>query len=213
MDVVDALLLAPEAQRALVAGADLADLARPSRCPGWSVREVINHSVGVTAKFAAFASGTTDHPTTPPGDLLGDRPDRAVRVTADLARSAWTGVDRSRRCHLPFGTFRSEVAAGINRVDVLAHGWDVGPLGTSVFTCPDEVWSLGLTMARLVVGAKRDLRHEAPEVVAPASAPPVVHFLGLVGRDGRSGTTRHPEGGPTLAGWSTTGDWPNGSGI
>jgi hypothetical protein len=82
-------------------------------------------------------------------------------------------------------TSPAEAAAGINLIDVLAHGRDVGPVGASAFTWPDEVWALGLTTARLVIGAERDRDHYADEVVVAASATPEVHFLGVVGRDGR----------------------------
>ena len=39
-------------------------------CPLWPVREVINHSIGVTLKFASFAAGHTDHPRAPAGVAL-----------------------------------------------------------------------------------------------------------------------------------------------
>jgi uncharacterized protein (TIGR03086 family) len=182
VDVVDALLDALEAQWAHAARATASDLVRPSRCPGWSVLAVLRHSVGVTAKFTEFASGATDHPRSPPGDLLGDRPDLALRATVDAARSAWPDADRSRRCHLPFGTFPADVAAGINLVDVLAHGWDAGSLGGSVFHCPDPVWSVGLEMAQVYLGDERDPHHFAAEVPVGRSASPEARFLGKVGR-------------------------------
>jgi hypothetical protein len=31
----------------------------------------MNHSLGVTRKFAGFAAGGSDHPRTPRGDLVG----------------------------------------------------------------------------------------------------------------------------------------------
>ncbi len=181
-EVVDALLTALEAQRTLAMGMTPADLDRASRCPGWSVSEVMNHSVGVTLKFAEFASGATDHPRSPEGDLIGDRPDIALRATVDAVRAAWSTVDPRRLCHLPFGTFPADVAAGINLVDVLAHSWDVGVVGASEFTCPDEVWALGLEMAHRYRGPVPDPRHFAPEVDVDPTASPRQRFLGSVGR-------------------------------
>ncbi len=182
MDVVEALLIALEAQWGLGARATVPDLSRPSRCPGWSVSDVMNHSMGVTRKFAEFASGATDRPRAPTGDLIGDRLDLALRTTTDMARAAWSSTDRSRHCHLPFGTFSAGAAAGINLVDVLAHGWDVGCLGGSVFTCPDDVWSLGLGMAREYQGRERAGHHFDAEIDVAPDASPEWCFLAYVGR-------------------------------
>jgi uncharacterized protein (TIGR03086 family) len=182
VEVVEALLAALEAQWVLGTGASVADLSRPSRCPGWSVFEVMNHSIGVTLKFTEFASGATDRPRGPTGDLIGSRPAQALRKAADSARTAWSGVDLSRECQLPFGTFPAEVAAGINLVDALAHGWDVGVVGDAVFRCPDNVWSTGLEMARSFMGPVRDPHHYGTEVPVPEAAPPERRFLGFLGR-------------------------------
>ncbi len=182
VEVVEALLAALEAQWALGTRVSVADLSRPSRCPGWSVFDVINHSIGVTLKYTEFASAATDRPQSPIGDLIGSRPGQALRAAADSARTAWSAADLSRECHLPFGTFPAEVAAGVNLVDVLAHGWDLGAVGDVVFHCPDAVWSTGLEMARSFMGPVRDPRHYGPEVTVPDAAPFEQRFLGYLGR-------------------------------
>jgi hypothetical protein len=89
-------------------------LSLESPCPGWSVRDVMNHSIGVTMKFAGFAAGGSDHPRTPPGDLVGRDHQLALRSAAGAARSAWASADMARPCHVPFGTFPASLAAGIN---------------------------------------------------------------------------------------------------
>lgn len=182
VEVVEALLTALEAQWALAVRLTVPDLSRPSKCPGWSVSDVMNHSIGVTLKFTEFASAATDRPRTPTGDLIGSRPGPVLRTAADSARTAWSAADLSRECHLPFGTFSAEVAAGINLVDVLAHSWDVGEIGGAAFHCSDEVWSTGLGAARSFMGPGRDPRHYGIEVAVPDDAPPELQFLGYLGR-------------------------------
>jgi len=71
-----------------------------SRCEGWTVREVLNHSVGVTTKFTDFASGSTDEPHTPPGDLIGQDHTAAVAGAIRRARDVWSRADMSRTCRL-----------------------------------------------------------------------------------------------------------------
>ncbi len=182
MEVVEALGLAVESQRRLCEGLTPSDLSRASNCPGWSVLDVMNHSIGVTLKFTEFASGATDRPRTPDGDLIGGRLAPVLRAVADASRQAWSTADMSRVCHLPFATVSSETAAGINLVDVLAHGCDLGEFGGVMFSCPDSVWTTGLTMAERLIGARRDPRHYGPEVAVPDSAPTPRRFLGYLGR-------------------------------
>lgn len=119
------LLAAWDLQARTVAQLRAPQLALQSPCLGWTVRDVLNHSLGVTAKLTEFASGLTDVPHAPPGDLLGADPALAVRTAAQRGRRAWTHADMTRRCHLPFGTFSAEATIGLNLFDVLAHTWDV----------------------------------------------------------------------------------------
>ena len=134
-----------------------------SPCPGWSVRDVMNHSIGVTMKFAGFAAGGSDHPRTPHGDLVGRDHRLALRSAAGAARSAWASADMARPCHLPFGRFPAGLAAGINLFDVLAHTWDIAAATGVTLECPDDLWQAGLEAAQAVIGPGRDPRQYAPE--------------------------------------------------
>ena len=146
------------------------------------MREVMNHSIGVTLKFADFAAGGSDHPRSPPGDLVGRDHRRALRSAAAAARAAWASADMARPCHLPFGTFPASVAAGINLFDVLAHTWDIAAATGIVLECPDDLWEAGLEAARTVIGAGRDPRQYAPEIPVTAAGSPRQFFLAFTGR-------------------------------
>jgi uncharacterized protein (TIGR03086 family) len=142
----------------------------------------MNHSLGVTLKFVEFASGRTDRPRSPTGDLIGDSLEGALRTAEDSARNAWSAADLSRVCRLPFGTYPAERAAGINLVDVLAHGWDVGTFGDAGFHCSEGVWSVGLEMARALMAQDRDPNQYGDQITVSASAPPEQRFLAYLGR-------------------------------
>ncbi len=157
-------------------------LSLASPCPGWPVREVINHSIGVTLKFASFAAGHTDHPRAPSGDLVGLDHALALRSAAEAARVAWASADLTRPCYLPFGTFPAGLAAGINLFDVLAHTWDVAVATGVTVPCGDDLWRAGLDAARVVLGPGRDPRHYAAAAQAGAGAPPRQQFLAFLGR-------------------------------
>ncbi len=158
-------------------------LALPSPCEGWSVSDVIEHSLGVTLKFASFARGATDAPKSPPTDgLLGAGHREALESAAETARQSWAAADMTRTCHLSFGVFPADVAALINMFDVLAHTSDMAAPTGLVVDCPDALWRLGLAVAQRVVGPERDLRQFANEVSVPAAASPRAQFLAYLGR-------------------------------
>ena len=124
-----------------------------------------------------------------PAQVRGVRPGRLIcHGTQGLA--AWVrpgcwqdrGADLRRSCHLPFGTFTAEQAAGINLFDLLAHGWDISQATGASLVCPDIAWETGLRVARRVIGDQRDLRHYAPELPAPPGAPAQIRFLRYLGR-------------------------------
>lgn len=184
MDRVEALLLALDAQVELGRHIRADQLARGTPCEGWYVREVMNHSIGVTLKFADFAAGATIQPVAPVGDLVGRDHLKALRSCADAARAAWPSADMTRSCDLPFGVFSADLAAGINLFDALAHTWDIASATGVQLECPDVLWSVGLDSARSVIGTRRDRAHYAAEVPVGPGAGPRQRFLGFLGRLG-----------------------------
>jgi uncharacterized protein (TIGR03086 family) len=184
VEYVPALIAALELQVRVCGQVEDRQLDVESACAGWSVREVMAHSVGVTLKFADFAGGLTDRPHAPSGDLLGADHRVAVRRAAHWARLAWATADRSRVCHLGFGTFPADLAAGINLFDVLAHTWDVAVATGRRVDGADELWAAGLAAATAVIGPARDLAHYAPELRSGAHDPADLRFLRYLGRDG-----------------------------
>jgi hypothetical protein len=118
----------------------------------------------------------------PNGGLVGDDPALSVRTVQSFSQRAWTGTDRSTICHLSFGSFDAEAAAGINLIDVLAHGWDMSPLQGRSFCGRDDLWQIGLECARALIGPARDGRHYGPEIVPASDASAQERFLAFLGR-------------------------------
>src|SRR5687768_4095178 len=111
VEVVDGLGRVLEIQVLVASRIEASDLAAPSACVGWTIGDVITHSVGVTRKFTAFASGQTDRPRTPGDTAFPDGHVAALRVAAKESKAAWGSTDLSRSCHLSFGTFTADEAA------------------------------------------------------------------------------------------------------
>jgi uncharacterized protein (TIGR03086 family) len=170
----------------------------------------MNHSIGVTMKFADFAAGGSDHPRTPPGDLVGRDHRLALRSAAATARAAWASADMARPCHLRFGTFPASLAAGINLFDVLAHTWDIAVATGVALECADDLWHAGLEAAQAIIGPGRDPRQYALEIPLARVASPRQRFLAFTGR-AEPDTTTHLTGRAKPAGISTTAPWRRGS--
>lgn len=156
------------------------DLA--SRCEGWTIRQVLGHSLGVTHKFADFASGVTDEPHAPPDDVLSQNHVAAAEHVVAYAHEAWSTTDMSRTCRLRFGTFSAEAAAGINLFDVLAHSWDVAASIRVALSENNWLWLVGLHAAQEIIGSSRDPQHYAAARPVAAGAPPMHRFLAYLGR-------------------------------
>jgi uncharacterized protein (TIGR03086 family) len=157
-------------------------LSLASPCPGWTVRDVMGHSIGVTLTFTEFAAGTTDAPHAPTGDLVGRDHRQALRTAARAAQRAWTGADMGRTCRLSFGTFSADSVLAINLVDVLAHSWDIAVATGVSLDCDESLWTAGLDAADVVIGHDRDTRQYGPQIPVGASATARQRFLGFVGR-------------------------------
>lgn len=158
------------------------DLARPSRCDGWSIGDVLDHAAAVTEKFTTFARAETDVPKqrAPAGSRQGAQ--QRLRAASEQSVVAWMSADVTRICQLGFGEFDAATAAGINAFDLLAHLWDVAdPLGLDLVV-DDVVWSAALVVARRVIGegTGRDTAHYAPR--RPARGDARERFLAFLGR-------------------------------
>jgi len=175
-EALDVQVLVADAVRS-----DQLDLA--SRCSTWSIRDVLEHSVGVTRKFTEFAAGGTDEPHADGAGVLGVDHVEAVRAAAAGSSVAWSKADMSRECQLRFGTFPAEVAAGINLFDVLAHTWDIAAAVGLELPADDDLWDAGLRAAQRVIPAERDLTQYAPAIACDPDAGTMVRFLAFLGRD------------------------------
>ena len=92
----------------------------------------MNHSIGVTLKFADFAAGGSDHPRTPPGDLVGRDHRLALRSAAAAARAAWASADMARPCqewnrddisNLSSAFDGAISSSALADIEMLAHEW------------------------------------------------------------------------------------------
>lgn len=115
-----------QANQAVIAGLKPEDMNRPTPCWGWSVRELINHMVGVNQHFAGAASGQAPAAGDQPTDLLGHDPAAAYANSTQAALTAWRAPGVLEQT-LPFGpsTAPASLLVCFHQGDQLLHYWDL----------------------------------------------------------------------------------------
>jgi uncharacterized protein (TIGR03086 family) len=134
---------------------ELSDRCRPTPCEEWAIDDVLNHMVATTMKFTSFATGETERPATPSGDVLGGDHRASFHAAATASRVAWIVLDEEvgaiTRCRLPFGDFSPDDAAAINMFDAIVHGWDLSRAIGATFDVPIELVGAGAEIARSII--------------------------------------------------------------
>lgn len=162
-------------------------MANPSPCEGWTVRDVLNHITGGATMFAISAEeGSVPDELLGQlmgGDNLGDDPKGAWLVAANRAMLAFEqpGV-LEKTVKLPFGEMPAGVALNIAVFDVLTHGVDIArATGQSVDDA--ELIETALAFGHQMIGP--ELRIPGvfdPEQPVAGDAPPEDRLLAFAGR-------------------------------
>ena len=161
------------------------DLDTRTPCGEWDVRSLLNHATGVVARFGATASRTTfeygdGH------DFVGDDPGAVFDSVAKTTLHAWSqpgALDGTVKLGAG-GEMPAQVAANINFLDTLVHGWDLARAIGQDATIDPDLATAGLEVAhKVVVDSRRgpDLAF-GPEITVPDSASPSDKLVAFLGR-------------------------------
>ena len=179
-----------ERARAVVAGVREDQLDAPTPMPGTSVRELLNHLLGLTVAFRD-AAAKLDGPTTntPPAKVTEPLPDawrdlldkRLAELAAAWASAdAWSGMTKAGGVDLP-----GEIGGLVALDEVLLHGWDLARATGQTYDVSDAEADAVLP---IVTPEQSDPDGRGrgdlfgPVVAVPADAPPFDRVLGLAGR-------------------------------
>lgn len=124
----------------------------PTPCPQWSVRDVVNHVIGMNLVFTALLS---DAPPPERGiERAGTDPVGAYRSSASdvLAAFERPGV-LEQSFPGPLGTATGADRLQIRLYDLLAHGWDIARATGQPVNLPDDVAESALAFARVQVAS------------------------------------------------------------
>jgi uncharacterized protein (TIGR03086 family) len=183
----------------LVARSTTADLALPTPCAGWALRDLLAHMTTQHHGFAAAATGETSLDAWRPRSLGEDHVGNYRAAAAKVVQAFAAAGVIDRGFTLPeFGTdtpFRGRTAIGFHFIDYVVHSWDVAEtLGVPVHFDADLL-DVAMSITRAVPGGDRRLAPGAafgPEV-APAGESTMDLIVAMLGRRPleRSGPHEH----------------------
>ncbi|MFE7782793.1 TIGR03086 family metal-binding protein [Streptomyces nigrescens] len=166
---------------ALVAAVRPEDLALPTPCAGWSVRQLLDHMVweNLMATSIAEDAPRDDHTA----DHLGDDHRAAFDDSVRAALAAFTGSGMLRRTYGPYEAPGAMIVQQVV-VELLAHGWDLARATGAPTGLAPEAAEETLAAARRIYGAapRTEGSSFAPERPAPPGASATDRLAAFLGR-------------------------------
>lgn len=101
---------------------------QPSRCPGWSTRDVANHVLGGAIRYAHYFSGVdpAEIAWSRTADHVGDDPAGAHRKLADALRREFVDHrDDGIVLHHPLQDVGAPTLLVMRVQELVFHGWDI----------------------------------------------------------------------------------------
>ncbi|HEX9683267.1 MAG TPA: TIGR03086 family metal-binding protein [Acidimicrobiales bacterium] len=178
MDLIDALDRTFAHAHGVVAGVRPDQYDDKTPCAEWTVRDLLEHMIGVVDGLGAAASETAPTPFT-----LGAEPAAQLDAAATGAMAGWrTPGVLDRIVDGGAGPMPGHVLAGINLLDTATHTWDLATATGQPSALPDDVATAALEASRGIVNAELRPGRFGPEVPAPAGATPTQALVAFLGR-------------------------------
>ena len=151
------------------------DLDAETPCPGWRVRDLLNHMLDTQRYFARSARGEEATPPAPtPPSLLTDDP------TADFERATDELVDAYGRAGV---IEKMGPSLGIAFSDQLLHGWDLARATQQDATMPDGLAQAAYDSIHGMFTDEQRTGVFAAEIPVGEDATPQQRLLAYTGRD------------------------------
>jgi uncharacterized protein (TIGR03086 family) len=181
--VIDDLRLALNRTAQIVGRVQPGQYGRPTPCPDFDVRALMNHLVAGNLLFADVASGRGLNLALFDEDQLGDDPGAAFRRAAEIALAAWQrpgALDEQ----LAFGNLPGHVVIKLHLTEELTHGWDLARATGQDATFDDRLAEIALETVR---GMPHEMVRQpaafGPEVPVASTAPAHERLIAFLGRD------------------------------
>jgi uncharacterized protein (TIGR03086 family) len=178
MDLIDALDRTFAQARDVVAGVRPDQYDDETPCREWTVRELLEHMIGVVDGLGAAASGRTPQPFS-----LGADPAAQLDAAATSAMAGWrTPGVLDRIVDAGPGPMPGHALASINLLDTATHTWDLATATGQPAALPDDLATAALEASHAIVNAELRPGRFGPAVPAPAGATPTQMLVAFLGR-------------------------------
>jgi uncharacterized protein (TIGR03086 family) len=154
----------------------------PTPCTDWTVRQVVNHLIGMNRVFVALLADQPPPPR-PSADHAEDDPVGAYRRSAAALLAAFgrPGV-LERTYHGPLGTATGAERLQIRLYDLLAHGWDLAQATEQPTGLPEDLAEQSLAFARTQLTGQARPGRFGPAQIAGEQASAIERLVAFLGR-------------------------------
>jgi len=185
LDLIPYLERAQAFAHRTLAGVTPDQLAAPTPCTDWDVRQLLSHIAGGARAFADAAEGQGE----PAGGYeytVVDIPGAAAdyREAAERMAMAWRQPHNvARTVAMPFGEVPGSVALNIAFLEACTHGWDLARATGQPIDLDEETAEVALRVARVMFAraGRRGASFQA-EQPAPEGAPTMDRLAAYMGR-------------------------------
>jgi uncharacterized protein (TIGR03086 family) len=154
----------------------------PTPCTDWTVRQLVNHLIGMNRVFAALLAGQPPPPR-PSADHIEDDPVGAYRDSAAELQDAFGRPGVLERAYPgPLGTATGAERLKIRLYDLLAHGWDLAQATEQPADLPDDLAAQSLAFARTQLNGQARPGRFGPAQSVAEQAPAIERLAAFLGR-------------------------------
>ena len=151
MDQISVLRQAVDQTGRIVSGVKADQLSDGTPCADWTVKELLNHTIGVIAMFDDAAQTKPFRGEIFGEDMVGADPGMEYEQRATVLRDtiAQPGV-MDRTWTMPFGEVPGMVGCGFATLEVFQHGWDVAKATGQKIDFDPEVTEVATMTAQMM---------------------------------------------------------------
>ena len=178
MELIDALDQTFQHAHGVIGGVRADQYDNTTPCEKWTVRELLEHTIGVVAGLGAAAAGTSGEKF-----ALGSDPASQFDQASSATLAAWRAPGiMDQIIDAGPGPMPGRILAGINLLDTATHTWDIATATGQPAKLPDDVAAAALEVSRQIIGPEIRTGRFATEVETPQDAGPTEQLVAFLGR-------------------------------
>jgi len=171
--------------RAVIEAVRPDELALPTPCAEWSVKDLLSHIVAVYHRVAVAPTGVDLSGVPQMADIELGTIDQAIAQELGLAHQNWTDEARlGEIINAPWGPTPGAICLHIWASELLMHAWDLAVSINATVDWPEPDTALAADATIAMVPAERgpDVPFDPPVAVGP-DATPIERLVAWVGRN------------------------------